>query len=110
MTDQHDLIDQMDAHLVHVRDAARENEFVDIAEAEQIHQRLRATLETWHELTDDQRQILSEAVAYLVRTSDDEDDLRSPIGFEDDAEVVSTALERIRLQRPGGTGSERPTT
>ncbi len=104
------LIDLMDAHLVRVREAAHENEFVDIAEAEQIHQRLRATLATWHELTDDQRQILSEAVAYLVRTNDDEDDLQSPIGFEDDAEVVNTALERVRRQGTGGTDSERPTT
>lgn len=109
MNDVQELISQMDAHLVRVREAARENEFVDSALAEQLHRRLRAALETWHELSDDQRQVLSDAVAYLVHTSDDEDDLCSPIGFEDDAEVVENALERITRQGQGGTGSECPT-
>lgn len=109
MKDAQELIRQVDAHLVRVLDAARENEFVDIAEAEQIHRRLRVELEIWHELSDDQRQALAEAVAYLVRICDDEDDLHSPIGLEDDAEVVNNALKRIRRLGMGGTGSERPT-
>lgn len=106
--DVQELIGQLDAHLVRVREAARENEFVDDALAEQLHRRLRAALETWYELADDQRQTLSEAVAYLVHTDDDEDDLYSPIGFDDDAEVVDKALARITQQR-GETGSEHPT-
>jgi hypothetical protein len=35
-------------------------------------------------------------VDYLLRTDDEEDDLRSPIGFDDDAEVIEAALRRAR--------------
>jgi len=58
------LIDQMKAHLLHVREAARDNEFIDIAEA----------------------------------------------GFEDDAEVVNAALERITQAGREGRGSGPRTT
>lgn len=103
----HELRDQMEVHLRRVREAARDNEFIDIAEAERIHQRLQAVLDAWHELTDDQRRILRDAVSYLVRTSDHEDDLRSPIGFEDDAKVVDRALDRIKLPGQQGRDSGR---
>jgi hypothetical protein len=36
------------------------------------------------------------AVDYLVQTDDEENDLRSPIGFDDDAEVVEAALKQVR--------------
>ena len=42
--------------------------------------------------------MLSTAAEYFVRT---DDDVRSPIGFEDDAEVVESALRQI-MQRARG--------
>ena len=62
---------------------------------------LTEALESWDNLDDEQRAVLVDAVRYLVRTDDEEDDLRSPIGFEDDAEVVEAALDKIRRS---GTG------
>ncbi|MDQ3150810.1 MAG: hypothetical protein M3R63_03505 [Actinomycetota bacterium] len=49
-------------------------------------------------------------MAYLVRTGDEEDDLRSPIGFEDDADVMDAALARITQARKGGKNSGARTT
>jgi hypothetical protein len=100
----------MDAHLAHVRESAEDNEFLDVTQAERLHAQLRSTLQSWDVLDGEQRRILSEAVAYLVRADDEEDDLQSPIGFEDDAEVVAAALRRIRQLAEARTGSERPTT
>ena len=94
--ERHTLREVMSAHLEHVRDAARENEFVDAAEAIRLHMLLADALESWDDLDAEQRSVLTEAVTYLVRTDDDEDDLRSPIGFEDDAEVVEAALRKLR--------------
>ena len=101
MTDHHTLRATMRAHLEHVRAAARDNEFVDAAEAIRLHMLLAEALESWERLDDDQREVLADAVHYLVRTDDEEDDLRSPIGFEDDAEVVEVALNKIRRSGPG---------
>lgn len=91
----------MRAHLEHVRAAARDNEFVDAAEAIRLHILLARELESWDDLDAGQRSVLAEAVTYLVRTDDEEDDLRSPIGFEDDALVVEAALTRLRGRSPG---------
>ena len=91
----------MRTHLEYVRAAARDNEFVDAAEAIRLHILLTEALESWEHLDGDQRVVLADAVHYLVRTDDEEDDLRSPIGFEDDAEVIEAALDKIRRT---GTG------
>ena len=101
MIDQQPLRETMRAHLEHVRAAARDNEFVDAAEAIRLHTLLAEALESWEHLDADQREVLADAIDYLVRTDDEEDDLRSPIGFEDDAEVVEAALDKIRWPRPG---------
>jgi len=91
----------MRTHLEYVRAAARDNEFVDASEAIRLHILLTEALESWDDLDDDQRAVLADTVRYLVRTDDEEDDLRSPIGFEDDAEVIEAALDKIRRT---GTG------
>ncbi len=95
MEDPRKLVDLMEAHLARVHAAAEDNEFVDAAEAHRLHARLRDALRAWSSFDAEQRRTLSEAVAYLVRTDDQEDDLRSPIGFEDDAEVVEAALRAV---------------
>lgn len=99
MTNGQHLIEAMHAHLAEVRAATHDNEFVDIEEAVRLHALLVDALGEWDSLSDEQRAVLANAVSYLVRTDDDEDDLGSPIGFEDDAEVVESALRRIR--QPG---------
>lgn len=92
-------VDQLRArlgdHLAQVRAAAEDNEFVDLELAEQLHSRLRAALGSWSTYDDEQRAALIGAVDYLVQTDDEENDLRSPIGFDDDAEVVMAALKRV---------------
>lgn len=103
------LLVLMDAHLVRVRNA-KDNEFLDVTLAEHLHRQLRSTLQSWDILDSEQRRILSEAVTYLIRTDDEEDDLQSPIGFEDDAEVVTAALRRVRQLAEARMDSERPTT
>ena len=96
MGEQDTLRAVMRAHLDHVRAAARDNEFVDAAEAIRLHVLLAQALESWSVLDVEERAVLTDAVTYLVQTDDEEDDLRSPIGFEDDAEVVEAALTRLR--------------
>ncbi|MCE3554506.1 hypothetical protein LWC33_23990 [Pseudonocardia sp. RS11V-5] len=82
-------------HLAQVRAAAEDNEFVDLHLAEQLHSRLTAALDGWSTYDHEQRAALTGAVNYLVQTDDEENDLRSPIGFDDDAEIVMAALRRV---------------
>ncbi|MBP2366707.1 GmrSD restriction endonuclease domain-containing protein [Pseudonocardia parietis] len=93
--EQGQLARRLAQHLRVVRAAATENEFVDLPLAEQLHTRLGEALDRWPEYDAEQRGVLTQAVSYLVRTDDEENDLRSPVGFDDDAEVVEVALRRI---------------
>jgi hypothetical protein len=77
--------------------------------APQPHQPDNALWGAWNDLDGEQRRILS-AVTYLARTDDEEDDLQSPIGFEDDVDVVAAAIRRIRQLAEARTGSVRPST
>lgn len=93
--EQAQLTRRLTQHLRVVRAAAQENEFLDLPLAEKLHARLGDALGRWTDYDAEQRDVLARAVAYLVRTNDEEDDLRSPVGFDDDAEVVDAALRRI---------------
>ncbi|GAA4785629.1 hypothetical protein GCM10023200_19460 [Actinomycetospora chlora] len=98
------LRERLHEHLALVRLAAQDNEFIDVRRAEELHDLLGRALDALPDLDVQQRRELASAIDYLVRVDDDEDDLRSPIGFDDDAEVVEAALARIRPSS-GGTGS-----
>ena len=89
------LLGRLREHLMLVRTAATANEFVDLAVAEQLHARLATLVGSFDALDGEQRQVLRDAVSYLVRVDDEEDDLRSPIGFDDDAVVIEAALSRL---------------
>jgi hypothetical protein len=86
-SDARDIRAKIDGYHARVRSAATDNEFLDVDEAEGLHGLLAEALDSWIELTADQRGLLRNSVEYFVRTDDEEDDLRSPIGFEDDAAV-----------------------
>jgi uncharacterized membrane protein YkvA (DUF1232 family) len=84
------------------------NEFIDLAEAERLAGVLQDALGGWAGWDERQRQVLTDAVGYLVACKDDEDDeddLHSPIGFEDDATVVEAALRRLTQPESAGMGS-----
>lgn len=84
------------AHLHRAEAAEQSNEFVDLPLARRLHGELSVALDDFEQLDEEQRRVLADAVAYFVRTDDDEDDLRSPIGFDDDAAVVEAALRKLR--------------
>lgn len=100
------LRERLHAHLRLVQAAAEENEFVDLSRATELHQQLHRALDYHGELDGTRLGVLTDAIDYLVRVEDDEDDLRSPIGFDDDAEIIEAALARVRPASEGtGSGS-----
>ena len=98
---------RLDEHRRALCAAASANEFLDLASLDDLHIRVRGEIDRWAELSSDQRDTLERAVDYLVRLDDAEDDAASPIGLEDDREVVDAAIREIRA---GGTDSGSPTT
>ncbi|MGH3861246.1 hypothetical protein [Actinokineospora sp.] len=74
---------------------ARTHEFVDHALAARLHAKIDAVLDRWDSLDAGKRALVAETIDYLVDTDDEEHDLRSPIGFVDDAERVDDMLRAV---------------
>lgn len=90
----------MDTHLVDVRDAAKDNEFLDVAEPSVSTRNCAAFCSPRTSSTMSSAESCPRQWTYLVRADDE----------EDDAEVVAAALRRIRQLAEARTGSQRPTT
>jgi len=91
----------IEAHIVRVRAAAEERDFVDLQLALRIADVLSALLDDASGYTARERALLRGAVRYFCQHDDMSGDLTSPTGFEDDAEVlnaVTTYLGRPDLQ------------
>lgn len=81
-------------HLKVVEARAAEREHVELALAGDLVASFTALIEGGG-LDDEQRALLVGAIDYFLEARDAEDDLTSPIGFEDDAYIANTAFERL---------------
>lgn len=87
---------RLDEHLLVLRAASRTNEFLDLAAAEDLHLATVAALDDWASLSGEMQRMLAHAIDHLVTVDDGEHDVASPIGLDDDREVVERALRAIR--------------
>jgi hypothetical protein len=84
-------------HLAGTVDAHRQNPLVNVRLATAICERIETFAAKWEELTPAARFWLGGAICYFVMSQDDESDHMSPIGFEDDAEVLNACLRLAEL-------------
>lgn len=87
------LRERLDAHSIEVDEKAKAGFLVE--KADQAHRALRAALDRWENLDEGQRETLADAVLYVVDVDDAESDVDSPMGFDDDLDVVRTALAKV---------------
>lgn len=93
-----DLKSRVDGHLAVVLQAARRNEFLDVAAAGAIHDVLSLLLEQYEELPAEHQALVAGAALYFVRSDDAEADLRSVLGLDDDVAVVNFVLDAVGWQ------------
>ena len=79
----------IDAHLARVLEAAEDRDFVDVALAATLANVLHQLLENSGQYTARERSLLAAAITYFVDNDDENSDLTSPTGFEDDAEILN---------------------
>lgn len=81
-------------HLAEVEARAAEHEHVEVHLARDLVASFTALIDDGG-LDDDQRALVAGAIDYFVQAHDAEDDLSSPIGFEDDAFLANTVFDRL---------------
>lgn len=84
-------------HLQTAEKAAESNRLVNIRLAMAILDVIRQILDQWETLPERHRYWLAGAMFYFSSSNDDEPDFSSPIGFEDDTEVLNACLKFANL-------------
>lgn len=93
--------EKVDSHLRFLEDAAEDDEFVEVDLGRAVAGVLHQLIASVDGLGKEEQQLVAAAVEYFVLAGDVDDDLRSPIGLEDDVRVVNvvaTALGRDDLR------------
>lgn len=85
---------QLEAHLAKARRLAERAAWVDVGSAEQIAGVLTSLLADWDALAEHHHAI-QRAVEAFVDEDDEEPDFDSPVGFDDDVEVLNRVLAHI---------------
>lgn len=86
------LLDQASDHLEKVRTAHMDNVFVNIKLAEQIFKNFKSVATKWDQIPQHCHPWLLGMIRYFCLTSDLESDFTSPIGFDDDVEIMNACL------------------
>lgn len=89
------LLQSVADHLQLTREAHQNSPLVNLRLAEGIAGPLLQTLQDWATLTVDAQYWVAAAAFYFCRDADEEPDFSSPLGFEDDAEVLNACLRCI---------------
>ncbi len=80
-------------HLVHVRDQATAR--TDLEMAEKVGAAFEAVLTSTDGFAADERALMRGAVEYFLMAEDASGDLDDVMGFDDDARILNSVLERV---------------
>lgn len=84
-------------HVENAASAAVSNRLINVKLARAIGEVIELVLDQWMSLPDSARYWLAGAMLYFASSNDDEPDFSSPIGFEDDTEVLNACLRYANL-------------
>ena len=92
-----DLLTGVQQHVEQTKLVHERNRLVNLRLATAIHEAIAKVAERWDELSAAARNWLAGAFLYFSKCNDDEPDFDSPIGFEDDTEVLNACLRFAKL-------------
>ena len=92
-----ELLRKAEVHVECVARARERRAFVNLALAQAILGAIRAVIADWDRVPASARSSCRGMILYFCEGADEEDDLDSPIGFEDDAEVLNACLRLAGL-------------
>ena len=94
-----ELLQRTAQHLEATAGAADANRLINVRLAKAIGGVIEQVVGQWTSLPDNARYWLAGAMLYFSSGNDDEPDFSSPIGFEDDTEVLNACLRFANLNQ-----------
>ena len=92
-----ELMREAERHLEAARQARQTSAFVNVPLAAALHQSLKSMAAQFDSLPRIAQPWLLGMIAYFSTKHDEETDFDSPVGFEDDAEVINACLRMAGL-------------
>jgi uncharacterized membrane protein YkvA (DUF1232 family) len=89
------LVTQIHDHLQQIHEALARNEFLDVKTAQQAADLLIDLLSTLNDYSAGKQNLIVGAARYFVLDDDHEPDTKSPLGFDDDIQVLNFVLEKL---------------
>lgn len=86
-------------HLENAASASQRNRLINVNLARAIDEVVQQIFAQWESIPDNARYWLTGAILYFSSSNDDEPDFSSPIGFEDDTEVLNACLRFANLNQ-----------
>jgi uncharacterized membrane protein YkvA (DUF1232 family) len=86
-------------HLQNTAQACQRNPLINIRLAQALYDTIEQLATIWPTVRPEARPWLAAAILYFVKSDDEEPDFASPIGFEDDTEVLNACLRLAHLDR-----------
>lgn len=86
---------------VYLEDIKKEtiyNEFINITLADKIGNVCIFLLDQYNKYNKEEQQFINVTVNYFLACNDEEEDLYSPLGFDDDAEILNECLKLIKKE------------
>ncbi len=93
-----DLLKEAEQHVDNTRIANQRNGIANVRLAEAIYDVIAAVIKSWQKIPAHARPWCRGMIRYFTMQFDEEDDFNSPIGFDDDAEVVNACLRLAGLK------------
>lgn len=90
-----EMLAEAENHLARAREAYQSNIMINVRLAEAIVEVFRTIVSEWEALPEGTEKWCLGMICYFSMGEDEIDDFESPIGFEDDAEVVNACLKMI---------------
>lgn len=95
LDDEKELHAAIDFHVQSAMEEQKKNEFVDLDLCQSNAEKGHALVNKLGQLHGAARQIVLVALHYFIFARDGESDFASPIGFEDDKEVIDSAMANV---------------
>lgn len=93
-----ELLDQAEVYLEKIKMAYKKNVFINLKLAEAIFFNMQSVVAQWDHLPPHCYPWLSGMMRYFTLQSDLESDVTSPIGFDDDVEIMNVCLCHAGLE------------
>jgi uncharacterized membrane protein YkvA (DUF1232 family) len=89
------LKQSLEKYIEKIKEETMSNEFINVELANKIKNVCLVLIEEYENVDNEKKKYIVATINYFVTANDDEEDLFSPLGFDDDADVLNECLYLI---------------